>query len=187
MFVDSMFQTLLVCVLAIVVVVVSAVDGEILQPINTVRNLQARTAQEDLDQAKLLWETVTRRGLPTLDYSYGWRETVSSSSSIGDGDGGNSEQTFAGPLAVDVRNDSVTNVAPPFGADDGEEYDPANFLTVEGYFDLIQESINEMAGGVEVSAVSYNQQYGYPLRIEIATSTSDGDAQTTSRRTYHFH
>jgi hypothetical protein len=133
-----------------------------------IRNLQTNQEQQQqaLEQARNQWAWTTQQGLP-FNYTYLLTERNGDARNI--------------PLYVDVRENMgesmVTNVAPEFLFADGPDYNPDDYLTFDGFFDLIQSAIEEEEGGdtgVTV-AVAYNDEYGYPTRITLAPQSGVGE------------
>jgi hypothetical protein len=120
------------------------------------RNVSAQrndTESTKLESAKLRWEALQSQfGL--LDYKYG---VVDASS----------QTELSTSYIVLVEQDEVTSVEPFFWSN--IEPDPANFLTVDDLFDLVDTNIES---GLSVQA-TYDDVYGYPSQITIVSRNTD--------------
>jgi phage gp36-like protein len=119
----------------------------------SVLHLEPAQHQEDLDAAQSLWQYSTRS--TSMDYNYRYTETQDGKADL--------------QRTVEVRQDSVTDVYAQFFVGDQEVDDPADFPTVQGLFDKIQEAIHDE---VTELAVIYDGSYGYPVEISILQDAS---------------
>jgi hypothetical protein len=119
----------------------------------SVVRLEPAQHQEDLDAAESLWLYSTRS--TRMDYNYRYTVTQDGEADL--------------HRTVEVREDFVTGVHANFPIAGQEVDDPADFPTVHGLFDKIQEAINDE---VTELAVIYDGTYGYPVEISILQDDS---------------
>ncbi len=130
------------------------------------QHFAAAQAQNDIDAARALWQSLTK-GMPS-DYTFEYLETAE-------------DVGFVSPYVVDVRNDTVTRVYPREIANfDDPILDPSDFPTIPDLFDIIQEAIND---AMEDPMVQYNTKYGYPNLISIRNTETDATVITVSALT----
>jgi hypothetical protein len=111
------------------------------------------TESTKLESAKIRWEALHSQFGP-LDYKYGLVDA-------------SSRTELSSSFIVLVEEDEVTEVEPFVWSN--IEPDPANFLTVEDLFDLVDTNIER---GSFVEAI-YDDVHGYPSQLTIANRNAD--------------
>jgi hypothetical protein len=122
-----------------------------------------KDVEGDLETAKAKWDGIVESLDVPLDYSYGYSTDIQGNNVI-----------------VTVEDDNVTSVRSYwFGNDDMVDDVGSTYFTVEGLFDLIENSIADPK--VIDMVVEYDTALGYPSDITITHSETVGN-NTTSHR-----
>lgn len=131
--------------------------------------------QDSLTAARTKWEAVVAETEVPLVYSYGYLSYLDTSTGIPDQS-----------VVVLVEGGNVIEVSSLYyTTDEDANPDLADYDTVEGLFDLIEDAINDE--NVTNVTVEYNEEYGYPMVITLQSiNATDPDASVGVESAYRI-